>query len=102
MACKDQSRYLRLAATLSEFREKLRARAQTLEVWERQKILRLVVHDIFFGMETIRIRHSLPVVEPVPGRNGGAHSPPFSGPNRMPGSQSYLLRSGSHDPVRRD
>src|SRR5206468_3466625 len=40
LASEDQSRYLRLAETLSEFRSKFRARAETLNTVERQKILR--------------------------------------------------------------
>ena len=43
MAAVDQATYVRLAETLSHFRDKLRARADTLDVVERQKILRLVV-----------------------------------------------------------
>jgi site-specific DNA recombinase len=54
-ASEDQSRYLRLAATLSEFRESLRARAQTLDIRERQKILRLVIREIVVADNTIRI-----------------------------------------------
>jgi site-specific DNA recombinase len=96
LAAEDQSRYLRLAATLSEFRENLRARAQTLDVVERQKILRLVIREIVVAADTIRICHSIPVVEPVPTGSRGAQSPPSGDPNRVPGSQSYLLRSWSH------
>jgi site-specific DNA recombinase len=94
-ASEDQSRYLRLAATLSEFRENLRARAQTLDVPERQKILRLVIREIVVAGDTIRICHSIPVIEPLPPGNGGAGSS-SSYSNRIPGSQSYLLRSRSH------
>jgi site-specific DNA recombinase len=95
-ASEDQSRYLRLVATLSEFREHLRARAQTLDVKERQKILRLVVREIVVANDTIRICHSIPVYKPPePSGNGGA--PSLSNqPNRTPGSRSYLLRSRSH------
>jgi len=35
--------------TLTELRTRLRARADTLEVTERQKILRLLVHEISDG-----------------------------------------------------
>jgi site-specific DNA recombinase len=51
LASQDQSRYLQLAATLSEFRGKLRVRAETLDVKERRKILRLVVQEILVGTD---------------------------------------------------
>jgi site-specific DNA recombinase len=94
LASQDQSRYLQLAATLSEFRGKLRVRAETLDVKERQKILRLVVQEILVGTDTIRIRHSIPVTEPVSGGHGSLASP--RNPGSGPGSRSYLLRTGSH------
>jgi site-specific DNA recombinase len=90
----DQSRYLRLAETLSEFRGRLRARAETLNVIERQKILRLVVQEILVGNDTIRIRHSIPVVDPGPGPNADPKLPNNAG--ARVGDGSYLLRTGSH------
>src|SRR5882724_10880943 len=42
-AAVDQARYLQLAESLDGFRIKLRARAMTLDVGERQQILRLLV-----------------------------------------------------------
>ena len=94
MASEDQSRFLRLAETLSEFRGKLRVRAETLDTVERQKILRLVVQDILVGSDTIRIRHSLPVSNSGPGRpaSPGSPTPPGAGT----GFGSYLLGTGSH------
>jgi site-specific DNA recombinase len=92
-ASQDQSTYLRLAETLSVFRGKLRARAETLDVIERQKILRLVVQEILVGKDTIRIRHSIPVIEPGTGPRGapGLRNDTPAGV----GSGSYLLRTGS-------
>src|SRR5215470_12553046 len=75
IASEDQSRYLRLAETLSEFRGRLRSRADTLDVIERQKILRLVVQEIIVGTDTIRIRHSIPVVDLGSGPSRGPTSP---------------------------
>jgi site-specific DNA recombinase len=93
LASQDQSRYLRLAETLSEFRGKLRVRAETLDTVERQKILRLVVQEILVGSDTIRIRHSIPATDS--GRGGhGSLSP--TNLSRGTGSGSYLLRTGSH------
>src|ERR1700676_2669848 len=54
-AAADQSKYLRLVETLGEFRGRLRARADSLIVGERQKILRLLVKEILVGKETVTI-----------------------------------------------
>src|SRR6266496_3324319 len=94
IASEDQSTYLRLAETLSEFRGRLRSRAETLDVIERQKIVRLVVQEILVGSETIRIRHSIPVVDPGPGSNGGPRLPNNTPPKVR--DKSYLLRTWSH------
>jgi len=94
MAAVDEARYLQLAETLATFRGKLRARAETLDVRERQQILRLLVKEILVDRATITIRHSLPV---PPSRSGPSGTPPVS--SGMLGAQSesgYLLRSGSH------
>jgi site-specific DNA recombinase len=100
IASEDQSTYLRLAETLSEFRGRLRSRAETLDVIERQKIVRLVVQEILVGSETIRIRHSIPVVDPGPGSNGGPRLPNNTPPKVR--DKSYLLRTWSrHCPLRR-
>ncbi len=45
LAASDQSRYLRLTHTLTEFRERLHAKSETMEIPERQKILRLLVKE---------------------------------------------------------
>jgi site-specific DNA recombinase len=93
MAAVDEARYLQLAETLATFRGKLRARAETLDVRERQQIVRLLVKEILVDSATITIRHSLPV---PPSRSGSSGTPPVS--SGMLGAQSssgYLLRSGS-------
>jgi site-specific DNA recombinase len=61
IAAVDDARYLQLAETLATFRGKLRARAETLDVGQRQQILRLPVKEILVGNDTITIRHSLPI-----------------------------------------
>jgi site-specific DNA recombinase len=94
MAAVDEARYLQLAETLATFRGKLRARAETLDVRERQQIVRLLVKEILVDSSAITIRHSLPV---PPSRSGPSGTPPLS--SGMLGAQSksgYLLRSGSH------
>ena len=98
LAAVDQATYVRLAETLSDFRDKLRSRADTLEVLERHKILRLVVKEILVGSNEIRIRHSVPVPGSGPGPSGTGTPKPTSGsPQNGPESGSYLLRTGSHD-----
>jgi len=88
----DRATFLRLAETLTAFLGRLRSAADTLDVIERQRIVRLVVKEILIGDDSILIRHCIPV---------GLASPPDSGspmPNPArgtPGGQSYLLRSGS-------
>jgi site-specific DNA recombinase len=88
----DRATFLRLAETLTAFLARLRSAADTLDVIERQRIVRLVVKDILVGDDSIVIRHCIPV---------GVASPPDTGPATpggrpgAPGGQSYLLRSGS-------
>ena len=40
----------------------LRSAAETLNVTERQRIVRLVVKDVLVGDNTITIRHSIPTL----------------------------------------
>jgi len=88
----DRATFLRLAETLAAFLGRLRSAADTLDVIERQRIVRLVVKDILIGDDTIVIRHCIPT---------GLAPPPHSGPpppgrlDGTSGGQSYLLRSGS-------
>src|SRR6266700_617522 len=93
-AAADQSKYLRLVETLGEFRGRLRLRADSLVVGERQKILRLLVKEILVGKETVTIRHSIP----TPHSGAGPNASPGPAPVLLsePSGGSYLLRSGSH------
>ncbi len=80
LAAVDDTRYVQLAATLSGFRAKLRARAETLDVRERQQILRLLVKEVLVDANTITLRHSIPIPPADPGAHG---MPPSSaGPPR--------------------
>lgn len=91
----DQTRNLRLVETLAQFRTRLRARGNVLEVTERQRVVRLLVQEILVGGDNITIRHSIPMPASSPDSNDGvrpSHEPPE--PNTGP---SYLLRShGEH------
>jgi site-specific DNA recombinase len=88
MAKLDQAKYLQLAQSLSGFRNNLRARAQTLEVKERQQIRRLLVKEILVGLDTLIIRHSIPISS----HDGSPPDVPGSTPFRQPG---YPLRPRS-------
>jgi site-specific DNA recombinase len=90
----DRAGYLRLAETITSFLARLRATAKTLDVSERQRIVRLLVKEILVSNDAIVIRHSIPAPTSSPA-GGGPTSPP--GPGRPSvGAPSYLLRSGSN------
>jgi site-specific DNA recombinase len=96
-AAADQTKYLRLVETLSDFNTRLRARADMLDVADRQKVLRLLVKEILVGRETITIRHSIRI--PNYGPDSGGTPRPLHEPPQPPTAQSdpcYLLRSGRH------
>jgi site-specific DNA recombinase len=89
----DRAGYLRLAETVTSFLARLRETAKTLDVAERQRIVRLLVKEILVDDDTIVIRHSIPA--PTESTDG---SGPTSRPKgrQPPGDASYLLRKGSH------
>jgi len=89
---RDRAAYLRLAETLSAFLARLRLAADTLDILERQRIVRLVVKEVLVGDDTIVIRHSIPVPSGPP---GGSSPPPLSGTDDLGADRSYLLRTGS-------
>ena len=89
----DQQRYLRLVETLSQFGLRMRSRAATMEITERQKILRLLVKEIAVSTNTITIRHCLPVPQAhrsTSEETSGSNEPTLSGSEAC-----YLLRMGS-------
>jgi site-specific DNA recombinase len=94
----DRAVYLRLAETLSGFLARLRASADTLDIQERQRIVRLVIKEILIGDDTIVIRHSIPLsFTPPYGNESQSPSTPAA-----PANRTYLLRSGRDDtPLRR-
>ena len=94
MAAVDEARYLRLAESLAGFRNKLRCRADTLDIAVRQQILRLVVKEILVGTDTITLRHSIPIPQSAPESNGPSN--PAAGVTGLNSAQCYLLRSGRH------
>ena len=88
----DRAAFLRLAQTLTAFLARLRSAAETLDITERQRIVRLVVKEVLVGDDDIVIRHCIPVSSGPP-QNGGAPAPGrLEGPS---GGPNYLLRKGS-------
>ncbi|MBN1636068.1 MAG: recombinase family protein, partial [Deltaproteobacteria bacterium] len=81
----DQRSFLKVAENMESFLSTLRRSAETMNVTERQKVLRLIVKEILIDDENIIIKHSIPLpqtdmpIEPILGKN-------------IP---SYLLRKGS-------
>ena len=86
----DRMSFLRLAETLTAFLQRLHESVKSLEIADRQKIVRLLVKDILVDNDTITIRHSIPSHPrtPPPGTE-----PPSDGKSQA-ADQSYLLRSG--------
>jgi hypothetical protein len=93
----DRAYYLRLAETLTAFLGRLRSSAETLDVLERQLIVRLLIKYILVGDDAITIRHSIPVATKPP-HDG---EPPKSSKVGAPKSEGYLLRSGRSNPALR-
>ena len=88
---KDRETYLRLAETLTGFLERLRSSAETLDIAERQRIVRLLVEEVLVEEDTIIIRHSIPISE-----SPGGGPDPSKPDNHSPKGEGYLLRSGRH------
>src|SRR5260370_16878181 len=61
-----QTRNLRLVETLAQFRTRLCARGDVLEVTERQRVVRLLVQEILVAPPNITIPHPLPIPTPPP------------------------------------
>jgi site-specific DNA recombinase len=93
IAAIDDKRYLQIAETLATFRGTLRARAETLDVGQRQQILRLLVKEILVGNDTITMCHSLPITPS--GSGSGGSTPPGSSMIGASSKTGYLLRSRS-------
>ena len=81
----DRAAFLRLAETLTAFLTRLRSTAETLNVAERQRIVRLLVKEVLVGENDITIRHSIPIP---------SNSPPNSASSSA-SDPNYLLCKGS-------
>lgn len=69
MTAVDPTHSLRLVETLAEFRARLRARGNVPEVAERQRVVRLLVHEILVSRDNITIHHSIPMPGSSPDSN---------------------------------
>ena len=79
---KDRETYLRLAETLTGFLARMRSSAETLDIAERQRIVRLLVKEVLVEEDTITIRHSIPISGP-PGGSPGPSKPDTHSPEGM-------------------
>jgi site-specific DNA recombinase len=86
-----------LTQTLASFRQRLRESAETLDVHQRQKILRLLVKEVLVNEGSITIRHSIPIPR-TPDEESGTDDATLA---RLPATPpSYLLRSGRQTAAR--
>ena len=84
MQAVDEQMVFRLAENLERFLNRLRYSSQSLNVPEKQKILRLVAKEILVDHETVTVKHSIPA---------GSGSKGLQQP-------SYLLcKGGNHAPL---
>ena len=92
---RERATYLHLAETLSAFLARLREAAHTLDVLERQRIVRLLIKEVLVGDDTIVIRHCIPVPSSPP---DGSVPQDLGSSTKGGDGKSYLLRSGSNFP----
>jgi len=89
----DRAAYLRLAETLTAFLDRLRSNADTLDIGQRQKIMRLLVKEVIVGKNLITIKHSMPVQTTSAGGNPQTSKSPTQ-QNAMLIDKSSLLCKG--------
>jgi site-specific DNA recombinase len=87
----DEAAVLRLTQTLASFLLRLRETAETLDIHQRQKILRLLVKEVLVDEDSITIRHSIQIPR-HPDEPGSDQNSTLG--RSSPASPSYLLRSG--------
>jgi len=88
----DRAAYLRLAETLTAFLERLRLNARSLDIGQRQKIIRLLVKEVIVGKDVITIKHSIPK-QTAPSGNSQLLKTPDK-PDASQTDESYLLCKG--------
>jgi len=90
----DRAAYLRLAETITAFLERLRSNADTLDIGQRQRIMRLLVKEIIVGKELITIKHSIPSHTSAPGGKPQSSKSPAQ-QDKSQTDKSSLLCKGS-------
>jgi site-specific DNA recombinase len=93
----DRAAYLRLAETLTAFLERMRLNAQTLDVGQRQRIMRLLVKEVIVGKDLITIKHSIQSHVAPSGGNPQASKSPVQTDTAQT-DKSYLLCKGRDNP----
>ncbi len=88
----DEEMYLQLVGRIDDFLSRVRQSAESLNVLDRQKILRLVVKEVLVSGDTVTIKHSIPTTPTFPDPKV---TPDPSGQTNVP---SYLLCGRSHHP----
>ncbi len=90
----DQAAYLRLAETLTAFLGRMRENVHTLDIAERQRIVRLLVKEVVVASDSITIRHSIPTPVPSSGNPDDSSSlHQSSGGQRSAASYPLCTRS---------
>jgi hypothetical protein len=89
----DRAAYLQLAETLTAFLERLRSNADTLDIDQRQRIMRLLVKEVIVGKDLITIKHSIPG-QAVPTGGNPQSSKSTAQHNMAQTDKSYLLCKG--------
>ena len=90
---RDRDVWLKLTETMTDFLARLKETAETMDVVERQRIVRLLVKDVLVGDDTLTIRHSIPIRK-TPQDSGKTGPNPEFDPYK---TKSYLLCSGRHN-----
>jgi hypothetical protein len=62
----DEEMYLQLIGRIDDFLFRVRQSAESLNVLDRQKILRLVVKEVLVSGDTVTTKHSIPTTPPSP------------------------------------
>ena len=88
----DEEMYLQLVGRIDDFLSRVRQSAESLNILDRQKILRLVVKEVQVSGDTVTIKHSIPTTPTFPDPKA---TPAPSGQTNVP---SYLLCGRSHQP----
>ncbi|MDD5322125.1 MAG: recombinase zinc beta ribbon domain-containing protein [Methylococcales bacterium] len=91
----DRAAYLRLAEIFTAFLERLRSNADTLDMGQRQKIMRLLVKEVIVGKELITIKHSIPVQATPAAGNPKTSKSPTQQDTAQSDKSSLLCKGGA-------